>query len=117
MTARVYTLMLHYWQDNIDIEARALLIADWLDVLKDVPTAAIERAIFERLKSDDRRKPIAGEIRKRALEMIDRQARLNVGDGPFAPLDVPPEELERREQVGEELANVYKFLRPIPKGD
>jgi len=117
MTARVYTLMLHFWQDNIDIEARALLIADWFEVLKDVPAEAVERAISERLKMDDRRKPIAGEIRKRALEMIDRQARPNVGDGPFAPLDVPQEELERREQVGEELANVYKFLRPIPKGE
>ena len=117
MTARVYTLMLHFWQDNIDIEARALLIADWFEVLKDVPAEAVERAISERLKMDDRRKPIAGEIRKRALEMVDRQARPNLGDAPFAALDVPPEELERREQVGEELANVYKFLRPIPKGD
>ncbi len=111
MTARVYSLMCHYWRDDVSTETRAMVIADWFAVLADIPEAAIERAIIERLSEDDGRKPKPGEIRKRAREFVAR---------PVPPLKLAPPtvvvskaELARRREMQPGYRRIFPGLKQM----
>ena len=51
-----------------------LAMTDWIAVLGDIPQAAIEQAIGERIRSADRARPTPGEIRQSALARVEKPA-------------------------------------------
>ena len=97
LTARVTALLAHFFQRD-DPEAISLLVmADWIDALSDVPQEAIQQAIAERIRQSDRRKPIPGEIRERALARI-RKPYVKP-EAVVGPVLLTTEEFERRQQI------------------
>ncbi len=74
ITARVLAMQSHFYLPDLSPEIEALAMADWIAVLGDVPQAAIEQAIGERLRSPERARPTPGEIRERALARVEMPA-------------------------------------------
>lgn len=79
----------------------------WNRVLGDLPQAAIEAAIMDRLKSSDRRRPIPGEVREAALSFISRPAPpvRAIGSGPrgvWEPDGKPIVSAVRAEEIAKE---------------
>lgn len=114
MTARVYSLMFHFWRDDMPVEVRAMVIADWRSALGDIPKAAIEMAIAERVRDDDRRKPIPGEIRQRAKKFL-QPAPVQADNATFPPIVTDPKELERRRAMQAKLRNEFPMLKRMTK--
>ncbi len=86
ITARVLAMQSHFYLPELSPEIEALAMADWIAVLGDVPQAAIDQAVAERLRSSDRARPTPGEIRERALARVETpEPELNAGDKPFGP--------------------------------
>jgi len=104
--------MSHFYQPEISPEIEELAMTDWISLLGDIPQAAIEQAVAERLRSDNRGRPLPGEIRQRALAWVEKPPKTDE-ESPFRLLDVSPEELARRRDVGAALTNVYRFLHKI----
>ncbi len=105
LAARVRVMLSHYYQPDLTDEEARLAMTDWLDALSDVPKAAVEQAIRERVRSDERARPVPGEIRKRALARV----RKPEPDRPVADLPEPTEadreaERERRRALCAKLA-------------
>ena len=119
MTARIYSLMFHYWRDDMPVEVRGMVIADWRAVLGDLPQAAIERAILERLSEDNDRKPKAGEIRARAKGFIEKPApQPEAVEQPFGKV-VAEDELARRRHARfqAEMRDIFPRLREMTKSE
>ena len=111
MTARIYSLMFHFFRDDMPLEVRAMFIADYNDALGDLPQAAIKQAISERIRSADRRKPNAGEIRKRAKELLERPAPTTADNQSFPPVVIDESELSRRRDQQAELRREFPMLK------
>lgn len=76
----------HFYLPDLSPEIEALAMADWIAVLGDVPQAATDQAVAERLRSSDRTRPTPGEIRERALARVETlEPEWNAGDKPFGP--------------------------------
>ncbi len=76
----------HFYQPDSSAEIEALAMGHWFMALGDVPQAAIEQAIVERIKSAERARPLPGEIRERALARVEKpDPKWNAGDKPFGP--------------------------------
>lgn len=73
LTGRVAALLSHFYQPSVSDEEYRMIMADWRDVLGDIPAQAIEDAIRIRLRSADRTRPTPGEIRQLAMGRIDPQ--------------------------------------------
>ncbi len=112
MTARIYSLMFHFWRDDMPIEVRAMVIADWRSALGDIPKAAIEMAIAERVRDDDRRKPIPGEIRQRAKKFL-QPVPVQADNATFPLVVVDADELERRREMQTKLRREFPMLNRI----
>lgn len=110
-------LLSHYYQPDLQDGIDELSVANWLDVLGDLPQQAVDDAIGEWLREETKR-PTPADIRIRAKRRLSRPVVAGGDDapfGPFAPVEMTPEELAMRKRVSDELTNVYKFLRKIPK--
>ena len=105
-------MLSHFYQPDMPPEIEQMGIANWIDVLGDLPKQAVDDAITEWLRGETKR-PTPADIRLRAKRRIAQPELSKPDDSPFRPLDVSPEELARRRDVGETMANVYKFLRKI----
>jgi len=113
--AKVLALLSHYFQPDLLDPIDELSMANWIDVLRDLPEQAIDDAIGEWLREKTTR-PTPAHIRMSAKRRLVVPSVMP-GPAPFAALDVPADELERREKVCAEMTNVYKFLRPMPRGE
>ncbi len=118
MTARVYSLMFHLWRDDMPVEVRAMVIADWRAVLGDLPKSAIERAILERLCENNPRKITAGEIRQRAKRFLQPPPTI-ADNATFPPVIVDADELERRrdDRFQTEMRRIYPKLKRMTKAE
>ncbi len=96
ITARVLAMQSHFYQPDLSPEIEALAMADWIAVLGDVPQAAIEQAIGERIRARERARPTPGEIRERALARVTKPTLAVADNVTFPPVVVDAEELERR---------------------
>ena len=71
---------------DASVEIEAIAMGFWYMALGDIPEAAIEQAINERMRSANDKRPKPGEIRERALMRVEKPARaLNPGEKPFGP--------------------------------
>lgn len=71
LAGRVATFLSHYYQAQGPDPVLEAMMEDWVEVLRDLPQRAVELAVWERLRSDDRRRPIPGEIRRAARRYIN----------------------------------------------
>ena len=119
MTARVYSLMHHYWPEKMTIEARAMVIADWRAVLGDIPQEAIELGVAEKLRETNwpkpDYKPSAGEIRKRALRFVIKPPLTVADNRSFPPVAVDEDVLERRRRQQPRICGEFPMLKQIPR--
>ncbi len=93
-----------------------MVIADWRAVLGDIPKAAIERAIIDRLREPRRDKITAGEIRSRAKEFL-QPAPTVANNATFPPVVVDPKELDRRRKMQAKLRRDFPMLNQMMKVD
>ena len=114
ITARVLAMMSHFYQPEISPEIEELAMTDWISLLGDIPQAAIEQAVAERLRSDNRGRPLPGEIRQRALAWVEKPPKTDE-ESPFRPVVVAPEELARRREMSDRVAKEFPALRQITK--
>ena len=73
---RVKTFLNIYYTQELSLVEEKALLADWSDALADVPQAALKQAFKERVRSDNRKRPIPGEIRMSALSIISHTQNL-----------------------------------------
>lgn len=104
LAIRIGTFLAHFWTPNQSEQEKEIILFDWCEVLGDLPQAAIEAAIRERLSTADRSRPIPGEIRSLARAFIIRQPT-PVQTTPFE-VRLTDEEAERRKLMGSMLARV-----------
>lgn len=112
LVARIETLREHYYRSELSDMADDMITADWIDCLSDLPQVAVERAFRERIRSDDRRRPIPGEIRAMAKKHLAKTPTQEP-PAPFGPTLVSAEEMERRRRQVEELREHYPMLRAV----
>lgn len=84
--------------------------AIWLDCLADVPKPALEQAFGYWSATEDRR-PTPAAIRRLALSRVEHPPKPEDDEWPFAPQVIPPEELERRRELAEQVAGRFPILR------
>ena len=111
--ARAISLLGHYYRPEQSVAEEKLALADWCDVLRDLPQEAIARACISRIGSDDKSRPTPGEIRHAAKALIASHAPTLADDRPFAPVIIPESELQRRREMCAELADEFPSLRRI----
>ena len=92
-----------------------MVIADWRAVLGDIPKAAIEQAILDRLREPGRNKITAGEIRARAKEFL-QPIPVQADNATFPPVVVDADELERRRKMQTKLRREFPMLKHM-EGD
>lgn len=106
-------MLSHYYQPDLTDEEGRLAMTDWLDALSDVPKAAVEQAIRERIRSDERARPLPGEIRKRALARIEKPGPDRTGEAQRLTEAEIAERQERNREVLVKLADEFPdFLHP-----
>jgi len=115
ITARVETLLAHFFQFDEPTEVYRMRMADWRETLGDLPQDAIELATRARLMSDSRVRPIPGEIRALAKSFILRPAGppdLRVVD------DIPALDPARAAEIAAEVKGAASrmFRTPVPLG-
>lgn len=69
LSARISTLLSHYWVDGTEAMTKTLVAADWIECLETLPQDAIEKAI-QFWRDRETRKPKPAEIRKLAVEFF-----------------------------------------------
>lgn len=113
---RARVLLRHGYQVEMSEAEEAMMLADWIDSLSDLPQAAIEGAIRHWLRNEDRRATPAA-IRRLAQARIEPRKPPAPEDDewPFAPVVVPQEELQRRREMSARLAEAYPMLNRVPK--
>ena len=91
-------------------------MTDWIAALGDVPQAAIEQAVAERLRLPDRARPTPGEIRHRALARLAPKPPPSDDDDewPFGEV-VPEVELEHRRKMQDAIRADFPMLRRMAK--
>lgn len=73
LSARIGTLLAHYWTPENDDTLSRVIAADWIGVLCHLPQWTIEQACVDYLASEDsRRKPQPGQIRALAVKALER---------------------------------------------
>jgi len=114
ITARVISLLSHYYQPELAIGLDELVMADWISALGDIPQQAIADAASEWIRDQDRR-PTPSAIRRRALALLREPDRVQGEDpsGPFAPQVVSKEEVGRRRKNQAEYQRLFPKLRRI----
>ena len=94
-----------------------MVISDWRGALGDIPEQALDRAFAERMRTDDRRKPIPGEIRKRALEFVAKPPLTVADNRGFPPVVVDEDELKRRRRQQARLRREFPMLKQMPRAE
>lgn len=86
LTARVVTLLAHFYQRDLADPIMEAMVEDWKNALGDLPAEAVQMAIRARLASTDRRTPIPGEIRAAALSFCHSEPPRMVvdNDAPYS---------------------------------
>ncbi|MFK7942664.1 MAG: hypothetical protein AB8B85_07115 [Paracoccaceae bacterium] len=97
------TLLKHFYEPDEPDEIFDLRMGDWIDVLADLPQAAIEHAVKERLWEDSRTRPTPGEIRARALKHIKPTSKPSNEPPAFGPSGTPVLTLEDAERIRAEV--------------
>jgi hypothetical protein len=69
LSARISTLLSHYWVDGTEALTKTLVASDWIECLETLPQGAIEKAI-QFWRDRETRKPKPAEIRKLAVEFF-----------------------------------------------
>lgn len=110
LAGRVVTFLGHYFHQDTAGRVFEAMVEDWTEVLADLPQRAIELAIWERLRSTDRKRPLPGEIRAAARKFISFPPLRGRGDGPMLELVTPERAAEIAEEVGGICAR--KWLSP-----
>lgn len=115
MTKRVEAMLSLYFQPVLSDETDLMAATIWLDVLGDIPQAAIEQACRE-WERDQEKRPTPAGIRKRALARIIKPETDQADrGGPFEPTVTPETELDRRRKQQAELQKQFPMLRKIPR--
>lgn len=117
LAAKVAVLLGQFWQDQESEAEYQANLATWCSCLSDLPWEALDWAINERLKQNDRRKPIIGEIREAALSRLEPLPPVQKPEPVFIP---KPDRIDRdrMEQIAEEMGATEIFRQWFPnKGD
>ena len=119
LAMKVGVLLRQFWQDQESDAEYTANLATWCDCLSDLPWEAINWAIMDRLKANDRRKPIIGEIRDAALSRLEPLPALPPSRGAFEPdPNIVPISRERMEEIAKEIGAEGQFKCWFPnKGD
>ena len=94
-----------------------LSMADWISTLGDLPQAAIDGAVQDRMRNETRR-PTPAHIRQLAKARIEapKPPPPDDDDMPFRPVVTDPAELERRREKAQKImAEVASKLRRTEK--
>lgn len=86
-------------------------MTDWIAALGDIPQQAIEQAVTERMRADNRARPTPGEIRHRALARVEQPCSSE--PRPFEPVVVSEEELQRRREMQGKIRAEFPMLKRI----
>ncbi len=119
LTATVLSLLsIYYHPDDAD-SAFEGMVAMWVDALRGLPKRAVEMAVQERIRRNDRRRPIPGEIVEAAERHIIRQhgASRPPKPAPFGGNIVPIKAARAKEimaEVGESEIG-RKFIKGLER--
>lgn len=108
LAGRVMTFMAHFFQASESEMIREAVVEDWIEVLRDLPKRSIELAIWERLRMDDRRRPIPGEVRKLALRCIAFPQPVSEPERPKLELVTEDRRAEIAAEVGGIAARAFR---------
>ena len=117
LSGALYTLLSHFYREDLPQSHVEAIARDWIAVLEDYPQWAIENARIEWLKTSDK-KPKPSNIRQLCDEQIGRYVRLKylcqrVLNSPLAisKEDIPPEQQEsQKQEFNAMLANLKQKL-------
>lgn len=113
LAMKVGILLREGWQDQESEAEYQARLATWCNCLSDIPWEALDWAINERLKTNDRRKPIIGEIRELALSKLEPPAPRR----PEPPVFLPKADRisrDRMEQIAAEAGATDIYKRWFP---
>lgn len=70
ISGRAATLLSHYFVASQPQALGAAAFGDWIDILGDLPAAAVQQACLKWLRTEPRRRPGPGDIRELALREV-----------------------------------------------
>jgi hypothetical protein len=100
LAGRIVTLLKHYFEADEDPAVIREMARDWIEVLGELPEAAIAEACRTYLCDEPRKRPTPGAIRGLALKVAVRDARI------ARPALPPPPEPERVPATPEARARI-----------
>lgn len=107
----------HYPRRERSEAEESLILADWCDVLRDLPRDAIARACRKRIASPEPFAPVPGEIRRAAVAELADRVKRSQADKPWAPQVIAAHELERRRSMQAELQQNFPMLKKIHRAE